>query len=432
MSPKIGPHRLADLQLSYQDGSLHFENVDLADLIVKAPTPVYVYSEKALSDRFQELEKNLTGIKHQVCFAVKANSNLQVLKCLHTLGSGFDVVSGGELFRVSKIGASARKIVFSGVGKSRTEIEEALAYQNGIYSINVEGGEECAQIEQIAKNLNVQARVGFRLNPDIKIQSHPYIATGLRDGKFGLDLQEIVDLAKRFAKSPSLKIVGLSCHIGSQILSLNPLEMSFKHLIRGAKDLEKILGTPVEFLDIGGGLGVTYEKEKPPSVQKYGALIRKYFGGSGYTIVLEPGKWLSANTGILVTQILYVKKRKIQQKQKKFWIVDASMSELIRPALYQSWHDIIPLQLPQNSKTEKIDVVGPICESADFLAKNRNLPVLKAGDFCALLSAGAYGMSMASRYNSRPLPAEVWVSGKNIKIIRERETYNDLVEKEVL
>ena len=419
---------------SYHGDSLSCEGVDLAEVAKKVGTPVYVYSEKAFLTHYQRLASGLKGLNHQICFAMKSNSNLAILDLLVKQGAGVDVVSGGELYRASKVGVSAEKIVFSGVGKSVQEIKEGLNYQGkGIYSFNVESLPELRRINEVARSLKKVAPVAFRFNPDVDPKTHPYISTGIKKNKFGMDRNEIKKILSQLQNFSHIRLKGLSVHIGSQLLELSPLSDAFDRLADLVLEISKDLKDPLEFLDLGGGLGISYGREKPVPVSKYCQLIQNKFGAKSefkgrYKIVLEPGRQISGNAGVLVTQLVYRKERKNQD----FLIVDASMGELIRPALYESYHSIVPVQKKLTTgKMKKSFVVGPICESSDFLGKDRELsPNLKEGDLLAILSAGAYGFSMSSQYNSRPQVSEVLVSGKKFRVIRERQKYTDLCKGE--
>lgn len=406
-------------------GVIHAEDVALPTLAKKWGTPLYVYSEAAIHSAIQEFQKHLKTVPHLLCFAMKSNSNPYLLKKLKSWGLGLDVVSGGELFLAKKSGFSGSKIVFSGVGKSKKEIKEALTYSSsGIHSFNVESSEELLQIEALCRDLKKKARIAFRYNPDIDPKTHPHISTGLKENKFGLQKKEILSLVKEFKNHSHLRIEGLSVHIGSQILSLKPFEDAFANTFSLLEEIEKILERPLQFIDLGGGLGIRYENENPPSIESYCKLIQNLSRKRpDLHFLIEPGRIPSAQMGILVTEVQYLK----HTPDRSFCIVDAGMHTLLRPALYQSRHRIRPIKVSSTS-SRPYDVVGPICESADCFQKGVSLPEnLEAGDLLTLFSVGAYGYSMASRYNAQPLPAEVWVHGKKSRLIRKRESYSDLI-----
>lgn len=415
----------------YENHTLTCEKILLKDIAQKVGTPVYVYSKQGFLSNLEQLQNGLKGLDYQICFAMKSNSNLSILRLLTEAGAGMDVVSGGELFRALKANVPHNKIVFSGIGKSIQEIEAGLSYQGkGIYSFNIESIPELFVLNKAASEKNIIAPIALRFNPDVDAKTHPYISTGIKKNKFGLDRKEILKIISQLKKFPYLKLRGLSIHIGSQLLSLSPLCDAFKRLIT----LIDEINYPLEFLDLGGGLGVSYNYEKTIPVPDYCALIHKMFGKQSkfkgkIKIILEPGRQISANSGILLTKILYRKERRSQD----FLIIDAAMSELIRPSLYGSYHEIIPIEENfRHDKTKKTTIVGSVCESADFLGKDRNLSVkLNTGDLLAVLSAGAYGFSMSSQYNSRPLIAEVLIDKKNFDVIRKRQTYHNLIAEEI-
>lgn len=423
---------------SYSRGSLSTGGIPLSEVANRVGTPCYVYSAEALLQPLKELTQGLKGLDHLVCFAVKSCSNLAVLKLLSEAGAGMDLVSGGELYRAAMIGAPASKIVFSGVGKTPGEMAGALEYgEGGIFSFNVESVAELATLSQVAETVGVRATVALRFNPDVDAKSHPYISTGLKKNKFGMNRAEILRIAEAIESFPNIDLKGISIHIGSQILSLSPLNDAFKRVRALMSELDAILPQPLSFVDVGGGIGVTYSKEKAPSIAQYCALIRKHFGPSKagkaakarpLKILIEPGRSISANAGVLLTEVLY---RKIR-KDKDFLIVDAAMNDLIRPALYEGHHEIIPVRKAAGkSRLKKTDVVGPVCETADRLASDRKLSdSINQGELLAILSAGAYGFTMASNYNSRPRPPEILVQDGNIRVIRDRETYDDLLRGE--
>lgn len=420
----------------YSAGGLGTGGVSLEEIADRVGTPCYVYSSEGLLKPLEELQKGLTGLDHLICFAVKSNSNIAVLKLLHEAGAGMDLVSGGELHRAATAGVAASKIVFSGVGKTPGEMARALQQDGqGIFSFNVESVAELATLNQVAEALGRKAKVALRFNPDVDAKSHPYISTGLKKNKFGMDRAEIVGIAESIASLPGIDLKGISIHIGSQILSLVPLDDAFKRARALILELDAILPEPLNFVDAGGGLGITYSREKAPSIAKYCALLRKHFGpmarkNKPLKVLIEPGRSISGNAGVLITEVLYRKVR----KKKDFLIVDAAMNDLIRPALYNGHHEVVSVRkTPARARLKMTDVVGPVCESSDVLALDRKLPeVINQGDLLAILSTGAYGFSMAGTYNSRPRAAEVMVQGGKARVIRERESYEDLIRGENL
>lgn len=421
----------------YTKGSLHCENVSLSDLAAQHGTPLYVYSAATFRDRFNRLDSAFEGIDHDVAYAVKANSNLSVLKLLAGLGSGFDIVSGGELYRVLKAGGDPAKCTFAGVGKTRAEIEYAL--KEGIYSINVESEEEAAFISEVAGEMNLIAPIAFRVNPNVDAKTHKYISTGKSENKFGIDFQFIEDAYARASKLPNLNLKGLQMHIGSQLTSVDPFVEAVEKVAPLAANLKSKYG--IEFFSIGGGIGIIYEEAlasgseswwtaqpeetRPLTPERYATAIVPTLKTLGLKILLEPGRFIAGNAGVLLTECLYEKKG----SSKTFKIVDSGMHHLIRPALYEGHHEIVPLTEPTGT-TESVDVVGPICESGDFFCQDRTLANFMPGDTIALMSAGAYGMVMATTYNSHPLPAEILVDGDDAKVVRKRQSYDDLIEAE--
>jgi diaminopimelate decarboxylase len=414
----------------YAQGRLGAGGVLLEEIADRVGTPCYVYSAQALLDPLKQLQKGLAGLDALICFAVKSCSNLAILKLLSDAGAGMDLVSGGELHRAQAVGVSAGRLVFSGVGKTPGEMAAAL--EHGIFSFNVESVAELATLSSVAESLGKRARVALRFNPDVDAKSHPYISTGLRKNKFGLERKEILAIANGYESFAGIDFQGISVHIGSQILSLSPLDDAFKRARELIDELDAILPEPISFIDAGGGLGITYAREKSVPIAKYCALLRKHFapkkGRRTLKLLVEPGRSISGNAGVLVTEVLYRKVR----KAKDFIIVDAAMNDLIRPALYGGHHEIVPVRKPPaRTRLKRVDVVGPVCESSDVLGSDRRLPEeLNQGDLLAVLSAGAYGFSMASNYNSRPRPAEVLIEGGKARLVRERETYDDLIRGE--
>jgi diaminopimelate decarboxylase len=406
----------------YRKNELFCEEIPIRSIAQSVGTPFYLYSRRTLERHFRVFDAAFASVPHIVCYAVKANSNLALLKLFVDWGSGFDVVSGGELFRVLQVGADPRKVIYAGVGKREDEIDYAL--QSDILFFNVESPAELAVISVRAKALKKKARVSLRVNPDVDPRTHPYISTGLQKHKFGIDIKKSVALYKSAQRLPGLEIVGASCHIGSQITQLEP----FVEAIEKVKDL--VLGLRaeklhIEYLDIGGGLGITYHKETPPDPKTYGEAITARAKDLDCTLVFEPGRVIVGNAGILVTRVLYTK----TNQEKNFFIVDAGMNDLLRPSLYGSFHDIWPVRRTR-SHPVIADVVGPVCESADFFAKDRPVPKLGAGDLVAIMSAGAYGFTLSSNYNSRPRAAEILADGERFYVIRQRESYQDLIRGE--
>ncbi len=409
---------------NFVQGKLYCEDVPVADIADTVGTPFYLYSANTLIRHVNAFDRALSGLEHIVCFAVKANSNLQVLNIVGRQGAGADIVSGGELFRAKKAGISCDKIVYSGVGKTRSEILQAL--EADILMFNMESIEEMEAICQAAGSLGKKARVSFRVNPDVDPKTHPYISTGLKKNKFGLPIVEALEAYKMASSRKELDIVGISCHIGSQITELSPFIDALKRVLKVASALRKE-GLGIKYIDIGGGLGIRYKDETPPTPEEYGRALCDTLAGHDFTIIVEPGRAIAGNAGILVTRLIYTKKT----PEKSFYIVDAAMNDLARPSLYKAYHEIVPVE--QRSVAKKVvDVVGPICETGDFLARDRELPDMEPGELLAVKSAGAYGFTMSSNYNSRPRPPEVVVSGNKYWIARQRETYDDLVRGETV
>lgn len=409
----------------YKGKNFYAEGVSVDKIIKEVGTPVYIYSQKTLSRHYQAYNGAFAEVPHLVCYSIKANSNIAVLKTFANEGSGFDIVSGGELFRALKAGADAKKIVFSGVGKREDEIEYAL--KSNILMFNVESPQELRAIDKIAKRLKKKAGVSIRVNPNVDPKTHPYISTGLKKNKFGIETEEAFKeyvYAKNSLKN--ITPMGIDCHIGSQITQLTPFIDALKKTTELLKRL-RAEGLDIRYMDMGGGLGITYDKEEPPHPSKYGEAVIQGTKGLDVTLIFEPGRSMVGNAGILATKVVYTKKG----SEKNFVIVDAAMNDLARPSLYGSYHAIKAVKA--NSKSEiTADVVGPICESGDFLAKDRAIPEVKAGDALALMSAGAYGFSMSSNYNTRPRAAEVMVSGREFFVIRKRENLKDLIRGEEL
>lgn len=408
---------------SYRNQNLFVEDCDLEAIARREGTPLYVYSKQAILSRYQAYESGFGAFPHQICYAVKANSNLSILRLLAEAGAGFDIVSGGELFRVIQAGGVPGKVVFSGVGKTREEIDYAL--ESGIHSFNCESEAELSLISSIAARLNKTARIALRVNPHVDAATHPYISTGLRDHKFGIDITEVEAVYQRALALPNLQLEGVSAHIGSQLLDTNPLLEALEALLALIARL-RAAGVPITHLDIGGGLGVPYrEGQIEPIVADHLAAVCARCAGLGLTLMTEPGRSIVGPAGVLLTRVLYRK----TTETKEFVIVDAAMNDLIRPALYQAHHDIVPLR-KSFPGTFVADVVGPVCESGDFFARDREMAQCLPGDFLALVTAGAYGFVLSSNYNTRPRAAEVLVDGANWRVVRRRETYEDLIRGE--
>ena len=409
---------------SYKDGRLWAEDVDVDANIEQWGTPCYVYSRATIERHWKAFDSALADQPHLVCYAVKANSNLAVLNVLAKLGSGFDIVSMGELERVLKAGGSADKIVFSGVGKTAAEMSRAM--DEGIRCFNVESQAELQLLEQIAASKNVRAPVSLRVNPDVDAKTHPYISTGLKDNKFGIAIDDAFDVYQGIVDSKHLKIVGVDCHIGSQLTEVAPFVDALDRVLSLVDKLEE-RGIKLHHLDLGGGLGICYQDEKPPLPEEQMAAVLQRLAGREFEILIEPGRAIVGNAGILLTEILYLK----DNADKNFAVVDAAMNDLMRPALYDAWQRIDRV-IAETTATEKIyDVVGPICETGDFLGKSRELAI-EQGDCLVIRSAGAYGFTMSSNYNSRPRVAEIMVDGDKAQVIRKRETIEQLFENETV
>jgi diaminopimelate decarboxylase len=408
----------------YRNNDLYCEETGVADIAEEVKTPFYLYSHATLKRHFKAFDDPFQEIRHLICFSVKSNSNLAILRLFANQGSGMDIVSGGELYRSLKAGVPPEKIVYSGVGKTPEDIDYALS--SGILMFNTESEQELVRLDKHAKVLGVKAGVAVRVNPDIDPLTHPYISTGLKENKFGIDVKKSIDLYRIAAGLDNLVIKGISCHIGSQLTSVSPFVDALERLKELMNRLEDN-GIQVNYLDLGGGLGITYEEEKPPLPDEYAAAIKEGLGETGLTLILEPGRVIMGNAGILVTRVLYTK----FTEGKIFIIVDAAMNDLIRPSLYGSYHRIQPVRTTGGEKI-RADIVGPICESGDFLAKDREIDSLSPGDLIAVMSAGAYGFTMSSNYNSRPRVAEVMVKGDRYYIIRSREVHEDLVRGEII
>lgn len=422
----------------YKNGSLHCEGVDLNQIADEHGTPAYVYSANTFRSHYRRLDQALADVDHGIEYAVKANSNLSVLKLLAEEGSGFDIVSGGELRRVIEAGGDAGKCTFAGVGKTRAEIEYALREQ--IYCFNAESEEEVAFINQVAGEMGVKAPVAYRVNPNVDAKTHKYISTGKSENKFGVDFEIIEEAYARAATLPNITLKGLQMHIGSQLTSLQPFVEAVEKVAPLAAKLKSTYG--IEFFSIGGGVGIVYdpalesgkpgwwadqeEAHRPLTIEQYAAGVLPALKPLGLKILLEPGRYIAGNAGVMLTRCLYEKKG----SAKTFRVVDAGMNDLIRPALYEGHHEIVPLNEPTDGGSTVVDVVGPVCETGDFFCQSRELPDFEPGEAIALLSAGAYGFVMASNYNSRGLPVEILVDGDTAKVIRQRQTMDDILASE--
>ena len=413
---------------NYRDDRLWAEDVDILAHVAQWGTPCYVYSRATLERHWRAFDDALSSIPHLVCYAVKANSNLAVLNVLARLGSGFDIVSVGELERVLAAGGDAAKVVFSGVGKRPDEIERAL--EVGIRCFNVESTAELALINEIASTHGIEAPVSLRVNPDVDAKTHPYISTGLRENKFGIAIDEALAVYQRAADAEHIVVSGIDCHIGSQLIEIAPFVDAFDRVLRLVDQLGN-KGIQLKHVDMGGGLGIRYHDERPPAPADQAAALVERLDGRGLEILIEPGRAIAGNAGILLTQVLYLK----HNDHKNFAVVDAAMNDLMRPALYSAWQDIIPVRRyqyhteAQPDAAKSYDIVGPVCETGDFLGKDREL-VLKQGDILAVRSAGAYGFTMSSNYNTRPRAAEVMVDGDTATIVRQRETVQQMMQGE--
>jgi len=406
----------------YRNHQFYCEEVPIDHIAEEVGTPFYLYSYNTLVRHFTVFNEAFKGIPHLICYSAKANSNLALLRIFVNLGGGVDVVSGGELYRAIKGGVAPEKIVYSGVGKREDEIEYAL--KTGILMFNVESSQELQVINEVAGRIGKKADIAIRVNPDIDPKTHPYISTGLKKNKFGIDINR-ASIAYRLASQlPHLKIIGIDCHIGSQLIEVEPVIEALKKLKQLVENLRNE-GMEIRYLDLGGGLGITYEDEEPPHPVEYAANILEEVRGFGCTLILEPGRVIVGNAGILVSKVLYMK----ENEEKRFVIVDAGMNDLVRPSYYGAYHQILPVK-KEDREEIVADIVGPICESSDFLAKERRIPKLNAGELIAIMSAGAYGFSMSTNYNSRLRVAEVLVRDDQMFLIRQRENYEDLIRGE--
>lgn len=414
-------------EFNYRNNELYCEGVQVSKIAERFGTPIYIYSRKTLIDHYRKIEQAFRSINPLICFSVKANSNLALLKALTQQGAGMDVVSGGELYKAMKAGASPNKIVYAGVGKSENEITAAI--KAGILFFNVESIAELAMIERLASRLNRKVNVSLRINPDIEAHTHKFITTGKMTNKFGMDPGVAEDIFLRASIFSHLKFIGLHIHIGSQITEREPFVLAIKKMLILIERLRK-KNIKLKYFNIGGGLGIVYRNEKPQSAQEFARGILPLLRKTRLKIILEPGRFIAGNSGILLTKITYIKKA----RSRNFAIVDAGMNDLIRPSLYGAYHEILPVMRTKAHQAQgraKYDIVGPICESGDFLAQNRIVPVLSAQDLLAVMGAGAYGFVMSSNYNSRPRVAEVLVDRNNFALVRKRETYRDLIKGEI-
>jgi diaminopimelate decarboxylase len=413
--------------LDYQDRTLMCDGVALADVAAQAATPCYVYSAKTILENYHAYSDAFAGTPHTVCYAMKANGNLAVLRLLAKAGAGFDIVSGGELFRVLKAGGDPNKVVFSGVGKTSAEIDQAI--RAGIFAFNCESEPELALIDSLAYRLGVKVRVAIRVNPDVKASTHAYISTGSKSHKFGVDIDEAESVYESARQYSSLLLEGVSCHIGSQVFDPKPLLAAVDRVL-DLVDRLRAKGFPIHHVDLGGGLGVAYKPDDPvPAIGEFVAEILAKTAGRDLHVMIEPGRSIVANAGVLLTRVLYRKKT----GEKDFVIVDAAMTDLIRPALYDAHHEILPVRAPQPGGPFgeiRADVVGPVCESGDFLAHDRTMPEVFPGDLLAICTTGAYGFVQSSTYNARPRAAEVLIEDGTARIVRTRETYDDLIRGE--
>ena len=405
----------------YRDGRLFAEQVELAEIAARWGTPAYIYSRATLERHWRAFDRALEGHDHLICYAVKANSNLAILNLLARLGSGFDVVSVGELERVLQAGGEPARVVFSGVGKRADEIRRAL--QVGIHCFNVESEAELLRIQEEARQTGSVAPVSLRVNPDVDPNTHPYISTGLKENKFGIEIERAPELYRRAASLGNIRILGVACHIGSQLTDTTPFLDALQRILKLVDRLEQE-GITLRHLNLGGGLGITYHDEAPPLPDQYAAAVLDAMGGRKLRLILEPGRAIAGNAGILLTRVEYLK----HTGHRNFAILDAAMNDLMRPALYRAWHAVVPVR-PRQGSPVRYDLVGPVCETGDLLGRDRDL-VLEQGDLLAIRSAGAYGFTMSSNYNSRPRPAELLVDGDQIHEIRSREEIADLFRGE--
>lgn len=409
---------------SYRQGQLYVEDVALPEIYTQYGTPAYIYSRAAIEKQWQQFNNALSDIDHLICYATKANSNIAILNILARLGAGFDIVSIGELERVLAAKGNPDKVVFSGAGKRADELQRALVA--GIKCFNIESVSELVRLDRIAADSGIRAPVSIRVNPDVDPNTHPYIATGLKENKFGIAYDQAVDVYQQASGLKNIEIKGIDCHIGSQITEIDPFIDALGKLIRLVHDIESS-GIEIKHVDIGGGLGIRYQDETPPTIQQFTEQIRDLFADTNYQVIIEPGRSIIGNAGILLTRVEYIK----HTAYKNFAIIDAAMTELLRPALYDAWHEVRTVKEQSDTDANLYDLVGPVCETGDFIAKDRKL-ALQEGDLLAIYSAGAYGFSMSSTYNSRPRCCELLVDNDRVYEIRRRETIKDLMMGESL
>jgi diaminopimelate decarboxylase len=410
----------------YLQDELHIEHTSLSKIADTVGTPAYVYSTSYLTDQYNQLSEALTSTPHQIHYSVKANSNLAILSLFKSLGAGFDIVSSGELSRVLAVGGDPASVIFSGVGKSTEEINFAL--KAGIGCFNVESRSELLRIMAQAELLGCVANVAIRVNPNVDAKTHPYIATGLKENKFGVTKEQALELYRLAAENPAINLTGIDCHIGSQINEPEPLLQALTSILELRDTLERE-GINLQHIDLGGGFGVQYRDEVPLNIHDWGASVGQILGGRDLQLRIEPGRFLTANAGVLLTRVEYLKVAD-EPEHKNFAVVDAAMNDLLRPSLYQAWHEVIPVKRSSKAQPLEWDIVGPICESGDFLAKDRVLPLLE-NDLVAVLSTGAYGSVLASNYNTRGRAPEVLVDGDEFKVVRRRETIQDQLRLEL-
>lgn len=410
------------MSFSRKNGILHIEEASLSEVANEFGTPSFVYSRESIEEAFSKYQKAFRNQRHLICYAVKANSNIAILHLLAKMGSGFDVVSAGELKRVLLAGGDPKKTVFSGVGKTTQEIKDALSVN--IKCFNIESESELERISHLAKIEGKSANISLRVNPDVDAKTHPYISTGLKENKFGVDIKDAINIYRRAKDLPNLNIAGIDCHIGSQLVDIAPMRDAAIKVVELADALAKI-DINIHHIDFGGGLGIRYQNETPAAQQELVEVLLDVVGTRDYEILIEPGRSIVGNSGVLLTRVEYVK----LGRDKNFLIVDAAMNDLARPALYDAHHEIVNVAENKTQKTQAFDVVGPICETGDFLGKNRSLSA-EEGDMLAIMSAGAYGMTMSSNYNTRPKAAEILVNGSKCEVIRDRETIEDLTARE--
>lgn len=411
---------------AYKSGILHCENLPIPQISERVGTPYYLYSKNTLLRHYSRFDQSLSGIEHIICYAMKANSSLAICKLLADAGSGADVVSGGELYRALRAGISPSRIVFNGNGKTAEEMRFAL--EQDILMFNVDSESELHLLDRVAGDAGRKAPIALRVNPNIDPRTHPYISTGLRENKFGIPIEQALEFYKKVDSLRNVEVVGVHKHIGSQIVELSPFVESLERVLVLMKELTAA-GVGLRYINMGGGIGITYNGEEPPSFEEYAGAIGALIAGSGCTLLVEPGRVIVGNAGILVTRVLHVKKT----LSKTFVVVDAAMNDLIRPSIYGAYHHIIPVrETGEGHKTIVADVVGGICESGDFLARSRELPEVESGELLAVMSAGAYSSAMSSNYNSRPLIAEALVDGDSMKIIRRRQTFEEMVSLETI